>query len=398
MTREIQILENLCKSVLEEAYFDISKCDATFWKSFLVHFIDFEQDRKPFYVFIYSLELNNPEKAIQTFENLYQPFLDQLAEETVLGYTSECVEKLLANTYFNQRVHFYKNLEKAIAINERKQLKRALPAMYDKYAFEISDNELRPVITKLERQALKDKMKGWDKELTNVKEHSNVFSSNQKPAETKVIKLTWVKYAAAACIFLVIGIVLFNQNTNEVKPDIDVVIDEDKQMYKLNNKLPRPELMEATKKSSWSKVIINEGLGFSSNQLKIKVVEINNQDRIVSIQKAIFTYQEYLEKELLNSIGDGPLFDEIKAQIEALNKELNTLKAQQNTYLFDENTLTLFDINNSELFVLTYEDTFYLKSDNNFFKLTESKQAKSLQKLNDKNLTETLDKILFENE
>lgn len=398
MTRETQILEHLCKPVLEEAYFDMSKCDAAFWDSFLINFIDFDQDRKPFYAFVCGLKLKDPEKAIHTLENLYQPFLDQLAEETVLGYTSQWVDKLLTNTYFNQRVYFYKNLEKAITVSERKRLKTALPTMYEKYAFEISDDQLNPVITKLERQALKDKMKVWDKELTNVKEHRNVFSSNHSPAETKVIKLTWVKYVAAACLFLVTGIVLFNQNTNEVKPDIDVVFDEDKQMDKLNDKLPRPELIETTTKNTWSKVIINEGLGYSTNQLKIKIVEISSKDRIVSIQKAISTYQEYLEKELLYSTGDGSLITEIKAQIDALNLEIQKLQAQQNSYLFNQKNLTLYDINKSKFFVLVYEDTFYLKTGSDFFKLTESKQAQPLQKLNDKNLTETLDKILFENE
>ena len=138
MEKEIQIIQDLFIPVLQkDERFDASKCDNTFWGEIVQEFIVYQQDSKPFYATIYSLGLAEPMKVIHKLENLQHSFLDQLAEENVLGYSSEGIVKLEQNnSFFKERVEFYKNLEKAIILSERKSIKSELPSMYDKYSNE----------------------------------------------------------------------------------------------------------------------------------------------------------------------------------------------------------------------------------------------------------------------
>ena len=86
MEKEIQILQDLFIPVLQkDERFDASKCDNTFWEKILQEFIVYQQDSKPFYATIYSLELAEPMKVIHKLENLQHSFLDQLAEESLFN-------------------------------------------------------------------------------------------------------------------------------------------------------------------------------------------------------------------------------------------------------------------------------------------------------------------------
>lgn len=402
MEKEIQILHDLFIPVLQkDERFDASKCDSAFWKKVVQEFIDYKQDSKPFYATIYRLELSDSDKIINKLENLQQSFLDQLAEEYALGYTSENVIRLEQNNpYFKERVEFYKNLEKAIILSERKRMKSELPAMFEKYSFEMDEKQLVQAIINRERQALKDKMKVWDEELLLENEEEQEITLHTQRQDTKTISLfTYIKYAVAACFVLGLGFWFYNSQNQINVPDNPVVTQPKEQDNSLE--LPKPVLVEATSSSRVTDVLINEGMGFSNSNNKIKLVSINNSERIVSIQNAIDAYQKFIENELLTSPGNGPknknLLIEVEKEIDGLSRELTELKTKQSSYLFDGKTLTIYDISPNAITILAFDETYYLKKKNDFYTLTVANSPQKYSKVSDSTLKEKLDKILFTN-
>jgi hypothetical protein len=428
MEKETLILKELFIPVLQkDERFEESKCDSLFWNKVTSEFINFEQDKKPFYASIYSLDLVNVEQVLNELELLLNPFLEQLAEENVQGYSSEITKKLAKeNDYFKERVLFYNNLKKAIFLSERKRIKSELPSMYEKYTFEINEKQLVEGITKIERQTLRDKMRVWDEELIESKikfslaetetkssysndeiikflraetESKSEFNSEIKNDKVKIISLSWIKYAVAACFVFGLGFWFFNNQTDIVTPVNPVVIQPNGGNTKLT--APKPVLEEVITSSKVTDVLIDEGLGFTSSTNQIKVITINNINRILSVQKAIETYQSFIEKELITSKDDGiknkSLHIEIKKEIEALQIELNSLQTKDDAYLFDGKALTLFDVEQTKIIVLTYGNDYYFKKGSNFYVLTKTNVPRVFTKVKDKTLQTSLEKVLFTN-
>ena len=410
MEKEIQIIQDLFIPVLQkDKRFDVSKCDNPFWKKILQEFIDYQQDSKPFYAIIYGLELAEPMKVIHKLENLQHSFLDQLAEENVLGYSSEGIVKLEQNNpFFKERVQFYKNLEKAIILSERKRIKSELPSMYDKYSFELDEKQLAQAIANRERKALRDKMKLWDKELLAEKEEEQVIELSANKTITKTFPLmSYIKYALAAC--LVIGLGFWFElyiNTTKIQTfgssDRDTENVENYEIEDSNSlELPNPVLVDATNVSKDTNALVNEGMGYTSSNNKIKLVSINNTERIVSIKNAIDTYQKFIQKELLKDSGADPKNKKIRIEVEknidSLAKELTELQKKQNTYLFDGKKLTLYDIPSDNITLLAFENKFYVKNKNDFYVLTVANEPQQFSKVINDALKENLEKILFDN-
>ena len=410
MEKEIQIIQDLFIPVLQkDKRFDVSKCDNPFWKKILQEFIDYQQDSKPFYAIIYGLELAEPMKVIHKLENLQHSFLDQLAEENVLGYSSEGIVKLEQNNpFFKERVQFYKNLEKAIILSERKRMKSELPSMYDKYTFELDEKQLAQAIANRERKALRDKMKLWDKELLAEKEEEQVIELSANKTITKTFPLmSYIKYALAAC--LVIGLGFWFElyiNTTKIQTfgssDRDTENVENYEIEDSNSlELPNPVLVDATNVSKDTNALVNEGMGYTSSNNKIKLVSINNTERIISIKNAIDTYQKFIQKELLKDSGADPKNKKIRIEVEknidSLAKELTELQKKQNTYLFDGKKLTLYDIPSDNITLLAFENKFYVKNKNDFYVLTVANEPQQFSKVINDALKENLEKILFDN-
>ena len=412
MEKEIQILKDLFIPVLQkDERFVESKCDSIFWNKVTAEFINFEQDKKPFYASIYSLNLVNVEQVLNKLESLLNPFLDQLAESYVQGYSSDLTQKLSkVSHYFNERVLFYKNLKKAIFLSERKRIKSELPTMYEKYTFEIDEKQLVEAITKIERQALRDKMKVWDEELIESNsdkikfslaetETESSFGDEIKNDKVKIISLQWIKYAVAACFVLGLGFWFYTSQNQMVVPDNPVVTQPNGDSNPLE--APKPTLVESTTNTQVTDVLVNEGLGFSNASKQVKIIKINNSERISSIQRAIELYQNFIEKELITSKDDGiknkSLHIEIKKEIEALQIELNSLQSKHNAYLFDGKALTLYDIEQTKITVLAFENDYYLKRGNDFYKLTQTVMPQKYIKVTNNSLKESLEQILFTN-
>ena len=405
MKLAIDIVQSLLLPKLEkDASFDINQTNIAFWETFTTALLDFEKDVKPVYAAIYSLELKDAEKIISKLDTVYISFIKELAENHVLGITSEAIDYLITskNSTFEKEVNFFTDLQNAIKKVERKRIKTELPKTFDKLSFEISDDAIALAITKKEREALKEKMNAWDEELVATEE-APVYSVSAKK-ETKVISLSWIKYAAAACIVLTAGIMYFKFNTdnNLVQPgDTNVVTapvkKETTSKGTITPEIPSEALAEVASVTK-NAPVIESGLGFAPKNNNIKIVENNQKARMVSIVTAIEKYRQLLENEFSeNKVGVNARVKVLETKIKSLQNELDLLKERENHYIFDGKALILYvSTTAKENSIVLYEDTYYLKRDADYFKLTVAEQPQLYKRESNTEVVSALDKIIFD--
>ena len=400
MKLAIDIVQSLLLPKLEkDASFDINQTNIAFWETFTNAFLDFEKDAKLVYAAIYSLGLKDAEKIISKLDTIYISFIKELAENHVLGISSEAIDYLITskNSTFEKEVNFFTDLQNAITKVERKRIKTELPKTFDKLSFEISDDAIALAITKKEREALKQKMNAWDEELV-TSEEAPVYSVSAKK-ETKVISLSWIKYAAAACIVLTAGIMYFKFNTdnNLVQPgDTNVVTAPVKKdttsKGTITAEIPSEALAEVSTVNK-NAPVIERDFGFATST--IKIVENNQKARMASIVTAIEKYRQLLENEFSeNKVGDSPRVKALESKISELQNEWVLLNARENHYIFDGKALVLYVSNFAkENSIVVYDDTYYLKKDAEFFRLTIASQPQAYKKESNIEVLEKLDKI-----
>ena len=213
MKTAIAIVQNIILPKLEkDPKFSKEKVDSDFWEKFTHDLLRFEENAKPIYASIYSLELADAEKIIDKLPRIYSQFLKELAESYVLGQTSGATDYLLQtnNTVFVKEVQFLQTMEQAIKNVERKRIKADLPNSYERLTFELSETDLANAAKKKGREDLREKFKKWGTELQNEENVPEIaVASSEK--ETKVIGLSWMKYASIAAIFI-IGFMIWQPN------------------------------------------------------------------------------------------------------------------------------------------------------------------------------------------
>jgi hypothetical protein len=400
MKLAINIVQSLLLPKLEkDTSFDANQTNIAFWETFTTAFLDFEKDAKPVYAAIYSLGLKDAEKIISKLDTVYISFVKELAENHVLGISSEAIDYFITskNSAFEKEVHFFTDLKNAITKVERKRIKRELPKTFDKLSFEISDDDIALAIKKKEREALKEKMNAWDEQLV-TSEEAPVYSVSAKK-DTKVISLSWIKYAAAACIVLTAGIMYFKFNTdnNLVQPGDTNVVTAPVKKETITHEIPAEALAEVATVTN-NATVIESGLGFASKKNNIKIVENNQKARMVSIVSAIEKYRQLLENEFSeNKVGDSSRIKELETKINSLQKELALLKEREKQYVFDGKALVLYVSNTAkENTIVLYGDNFYLKRDANYFRLTVAQQPQLYKKISNTEVVSALDKIIFD--
>jgi hypothetical protein len=387
----------------KDASFDANQTNIAFWETFTTAFLDFERDAKPVYASIYSLELKDAEKIISKLDTVYISFIKELAENHVLRISSEAMDYLITskNSTFEKEVNFFTDLQNAIKKVERKRIKTELTNTFDKLSFKISDDAIAIAIAKKEREALKEKMNVWDEQLV-TSEEAPVNSVSAKK-ETKVISLSWIKYAAAACIVLTAGTLYFkfNTDTNLVQPgDTNVVTapvkDETTSKPIITPEIPSEALAEVSTVTK-NAPVVESGMGVASNT--IKITEKNQKARMLSIVNAIEKYRQLLEKEFSeNKVGVNSRVKELETKKNSLEKELALLKEREKQYVFDGKALVLYVSNTAkENAIVFYDDNYYLKRDTDYFKLTVAEQPQLYKKISETNLINNLDDILSEN-
>ncbi len=394
MKLAIDIVKSLLLPKLEkDTSFDANQTNIAFWETFTKAFLDFEKDAKPVYAAIYSLGLKDAEKIISKLDTVYISFIKELTENHVLGISSEANDYLITskNSTFEKEVHFFTDLQNAIKKVERKRIKTELPKTFDKLNFALSDDVIALAIKKKEREALKDKMHAWDEELVAT-EDAPVYSVFSKK-ETKIISLSWIKYAAAACIVLTAGIMYFKFNTdnNFVQPgDTNVVTAE-------APKMETYPLAVVNSISESSTVIEETSSAFASKPKMISIVKNNQSLRIASIVKAIEKYQIQLQKNFPNhKVQDNSTIKKLNDTIVSLKNEFELLKIREQQYVFNGKSLILFVSSTpKENYVLLFNEIYYLKKADGFYKLSVSQEPQNYMKETNSAVLNDLKEILF---
>jgi hypothetical protein len=348
------------------------------------------------YAAIYSLGLKDAEKIISKLDTVYISFIKELAENHVLGISTEANDYLIKskNSAFEKEVNYFNDLENAIKKVERKRIKTELPKAFDKLSFSLSNDVIALAIKKKEREALKEKMNAWDEELS-ISEETPVYSISPKKS-TKFISFYFTKYAATVCIYLSVSIQYYNlpyySIDGFVQTENGVETVKGKPDTTSNSSIPSESLVEVTTVTKTAPVMVAES-GFASNN--VKIVENNQKARKLSIERAIEKYRQMLEKEFPNNkIGYGPREKAIEKYRQMLEKELAVLNDKEKHYEFDGKALVLYvSDSTTENTIVFYEDTYYLRRKTTFYKLTIASQPQLYKKERNSDLLNELDKI-----
>ncbi len=392
---------------------DVNSLSDDFWKQFATDFIYYENDATPIYTSLYKLELQNPEAVFEQLPQVYSSFINELAEEYVLGNQSEITTKLLdsENETFLKEVSFLKTMKAVITKTERNQLKKDLPLAYERLVFELDEETLKQVAKKKSREDLRGKFEQWDRELVSSEgelietnyslnptfEESIEHNQNEK-SKSKLISLHWIKYAIAASVLLIAGFLYFYESSNTIKPITQPT--EDKIVTTEDIEIEEVILDDITTVSKSLQVLEEVGFGFATTTKGITLKVIDQQVRKKSIEQAIKELRLLLDERISEgSLGDAPLIKSLEAQIFNLQKELKLIAERENRYIFDGKVLTMYDSQPSiKNLVIYYVDVYYLNKGQNFYPLVVSKQPQLYIKATDSNVLKALEKIIFDNE
>jgi hypothetical protein len=352
MKKEIEIVKNIFLPFFKEESYIIS--EKVNWKDICSTFIAYENDSKLILNQINKLELSNPDKVISKLPTLYKSFINEIAEDYILGEKYNLINILISqkSILFSERVAFLKTLNNVIIKQERIRIKKELNENKAKFDFFLSDTDVNSVMKKKARLDLKNKFNNWDNELVEEKVTS-IKKTGNSTEKSKVFSIHLVKYAVAACLIISAGLFYFNS---------------DNKMDVLANVV--------TTKHTIS-IVEDNGLGYIAKEQskKIEVIFKDYQMRIASINK-------------------------VKKNTSAYKAELDSLKSLKNTYIFNGEKVIINSKDDNEKLNLIrlYGEVFYIQKNNLFYKIIESNSPIKMIDENDKRIIEELEKIIFQNE
>lgn len=347
MTTPLHILKSILLPVLEkDSLFNIEHITTAFWERTVNAFLNYNENNTSIQDCINRLELATPEKVISKLPELHELFISQLAEAYVLGEENDITQELLDSNHqaFIEDVAFLTAMSQAIKKVERQRLKDSFSEASPQ--FDISDTTIALATKKKGREDLRAQFKEWDADLN--KEHDKKGS--------KVISLSWIRYAVAALLLVSVGL---------------FTIDSD--MFNSSS----IEIVALEETTSSISILADEGLGYTntSTQKTISFRIINPKKRLASLEKAILEDTSYKEE-----------FDALK------NKELH--------YLLKDDLLTIYfnEANPKTRLLKTESEQLYLLLNDSYYIIETQDELHPLVKETDQDIIDQLDKIIFEHD
>ncbi|WP_300436004.1 hypothetical protein [Christiangramia sp.] len=220
----------------KEKPLNVEQNDSDYWKKLAVDLVDYENDPKPVYEAVYRLEPEDPERMIKKLPRLYKIYLEELAEQYVLGNEFPPTTRLLKekNASFLGDVVFFRELKNAATTLERTRMIKNMPSTYAALSEEISEEDIQTAVKKKGREELLAKFKAWDQEMEVEKtseesavEEAKVVPSAQAEEEEQelptlqtakpkpgIYSYSWL-YAVAAILLIGFFIWQPTQKSNE---------------------------------------------------------------------------------------------------------------------------------------------------------------------------------------
>lgn len=397
MKKSEQIIKSLVLPILEkDNNFNQLNLNDDFWKAFTSGILLYENDAKPIFKVVYELQLNDPEKVIAKLTLIHTNFIKELAELYVLGGSDEAINILIAKNdkLFLEQVNYFKTVKGVITKLERQRIKEDLPKGHEEVTFEIPESDLEAVIKKNERENLKKKFKQWDEELidlSHVAAATTLVPVSNKSAVSKVISLTWVKYAVASCFVVAIGTWVYISNSEIKQPDTDFVVtpENQKSLDSIKNldKIQSP-IQEMVKDKSTSIATKDTAVSVLSSQSELGYSDANKKKGFK------INYIDYSKK--IEGLREAIKRDNNPEYVEEYNKLLGL----NNKYIFDGLSLSVYKkaLNRKESILTTVDGSLYFYDKSDFYKLQKTEIPLELEKVKDTKVREELEKIIFENE
>lgn len=374
---------------------DLSQFNTTFWDEFALDFVDYETNAEPVYLKLYKLSLTNPEQVFEKLDMVYDLFIKQIAELYLKGYQDETISKLLNsnNITFSNEVTFLNTMQNVIRKSERARLKKKMPFIIKNLEFNLDEEILKNAAKSEARSSLKEKFKQWDKELEKEEEVVNIpvakyqklsndfklepIYSNKKTSESSIESkwITWGKLAIAASILIGISftVKLIIDSDSQTSSQVAVTKNNNiNQIDKKESELVFPDVEENTIYRKY----LNDSQGFTGSNKNQKIVLFYLYKRIKSLD---------LAAKKINSVK--------------INKEIDSLKRLNYTYLLKKNVLKINLINNEKdlKLVKLSNQLSYIRIGNKYYKLDENDRFQPLIIENDTTIINQLKKIILTN-
>ena len=404
MKTSAEIIRYIVLPYLEQdVHFDNSKTTPEFWNHFASNIVQYDTDSKPLYKVIYSLGLDNAEILITILPKIYSQFINELAENYVLGNATESADYLITNknATFSKNVTFFKTLQQAIKNIERKRIKEGFTKSFNRLSFELSEEDIANAAKKKAREDLKAKMKEWDKiENINDEKESETFLPkaasipalvlfNKKIVLSKLLLIQWIKYSILTATVGVTGAILYKTkfekqdlkiNPIEVAVPIKVEKNTDTLSVKKNDSIIEEE--------ADPKIVIDSSQTEKREEKKVKTVKHSG----MNIKK------DY--KVLYNNIQPkiNGLFNYLSNSQEENNKnkkykvEYDRLLNQLNKYTLIGKSLTIYKEKQSNIgYILTdHFDNLYFYDGTNLYSIVKTETALQLNSIEDPAILEKL--------
>ena len=311
-----------------------------------------------------------------------------------------------------ENLEFEQDLVSAIKQIERESIKKKLIAYDASLVNEISEAEIAAAITAVERESLKNKLRQIDQEeevpikaafMPPAASESGKIKGRAKAAASKIRIPIYMKYAAAACVLLAIGIWQFNVRIYS-PPHTDGIVSVNNKVDSLLNDssaeifAKKVILAEVTKDTSKC-IVLTSGLGFGEVKQNFIIIEYNQKSRIESLEKALQEKNDDFNEALLEgkmSSDTAKIRHLLNEATSPLKKELVYLHLMEQRYLFDGEQLLLYT--SAPLkgkAIILYNDNYYLKMNKTFFQLKVSSKPQPLSIEKNTDIIKALDKIMY---
>lgn len=406
MRRDIEILKSLYLPEIEEIYpfapdLKTSIQQDAFWDYFNTILFDAKEIAN----FLFSYKVAKAEHFISRFELLKQEYISYLASDYCNGETNPTIEVFLKIQFkpFIEEVTFQREIKQAITITERERLKRKLLLIDKAATFEITDNEIKSAIQLLEKkkehEKLKEKMKEWDfAEQTSNLSNANIYfqlrddesatdlKAKQSRKPSKIVSLSFIKYAVAACFvgaMIWIGAIFYNNQPKEN----NLAANKSDTLKAPATIATQPEFAKVVVSENILPLMEEHGLGYAPVETKIRIIINDLQPRIASMEK-------YIADNSHGTRGSGKVDSSVQYEIDSLRKITKY-------YTFDGKSLQLFaspenHLNNTVL--KTTDNHYYYRVGNHFFTLQQADKPIRFAKVTDKVIIDRLERVVFDNE
>jgi hypothetical protein len=391
MEKSIVILKSLLLPILEkDSNFCNLQLNETFWQEFSTHFSSFEIVKKSTYNLIYTLQLAEPERVLGKLPQIFQKYLKEMAELYVIGKLENIDNNILENKNFQEKVSFLKTMKNVIVKIERERFKKEISKTNNKINFEVNENEIKNAVKKVSRDQLKKKFTNWDFEIELVEYKKTDHTEDVLEKQTKLISLSWIKYAFAACVIFGVGIVIWQNNINKTPNDDNPIVNIEKDTVKTIDPISVDEKLEDIAYNETivqTEVQMPSVIGFapSKKNNSITIIFKDGTDNIKKLERLIIDNDS-------NVAGDGPI-------LKAIKNQLNQLKSNVGKYEFNGKEIVIYTDKNASISVLSLDGkSYFIKRDSKYFYLYFSKIPLEFKEVKSVEMIEQLEKITFDNE